>query len=99
VIRWMIVKKVLGVTTLWGWPCLAAKPSWGSYGRLACPLLWPRAHHRSDEGTGLPTGLCLVPSRKSERWHFREGGGDTRPPTLDACGMLTTWVPVSQVFA
>jgi hypothetical protein len=40
---------------------------------LACTLLWPGAHHRSDEGTGFPTELHLVPSSRSGRWCFVGG--------------------------
>jgi hypothetical protein len=44
---------------------------------LACPLLWPGAHCRSDEGIGFSVGLHLVLLRKNGQWCFV--GGNTIP--------------------
>jgi hypothetical protein len=76
--------------------CLAAKPSQGQIwtGWLA-PYsgLRPIIAQTKGQGFLLSSILSCLPG---------VGGGallgDTWPPALDACGMLTAWVPISQVF-
>jgi hypothetical protein len=92
-----MLEKVLRVTASWGWPCLVAKSSWGvDMDGLACPLLRPVAHDRSNEGTLFPARRCLIPSCKDGQWHFT--GGIRNPSSWMLMEVLTAWVPVSWIF-